>query len=79
MRKSRFSDVQITGVIKKHDAGVATKNLSRKHGISTNTFYKWKAKFGGMEVIDVTMMRASTREETPYALESRRLRSGLPK
>ena len=58
MRKSRFSDAQIIGVIKEHDAGAATKDLCRKHGISTNTFYKWKAKFGGMEVSDVTKMRA---------------------
>ncbi|MBV8282623.1 MAG: transposase [Candidatus Eremiobacteraeota bacterium] len=57
MRKSRFSDAQIIGMIKEHDSGLATKDLCRKHGISTNTFYKWKAKFGGMEVSDVTKMR----------------------
>ena len=58
MRKSRFTDAQIICVIKEHDAGVATKELCRKHGISTNTLYKWKSKFGGMEVSDVTKMRA---------------------
>jgi putative transposase len=58
MRKSRFSDAQIIGVIKEHDAGAAAKDLCRKHGISANTFYKWKAKFGGMEVSDVAKMRA---------------------
>jgi putative transposase len=58
LRKSRFSDAQIIGIIKEHDAGVGTKELCRKHGISTNTFYKWKAKFGGMEVSEVAKMRA---------------------
>lgn len=58
MRKSRFSDAQIIAIIKEHDAGVATKDLCRKHGVSTNTFYKWKAKFGGMELSDVAKMRS---------------------
>jgi putative transposase len=58
LRKSRFSDAQIIAIIKEHDAGVATKDLCRKHGVSTNTFYKWKAKFGGMEVSEVAKMRA---------------------
>ncbi len=58
MRKSRFSEAQIIGVIKEYDAGAQTTELCRRHGISTTTFYKWKAKFGGMEVSDVTKMRA---------------------
>jgi len=57
MRKSRFTDAQIIGVIKEHDAGVTTKDICRKHGISPNTFYKWKSKFGGMDVSDVAKMR----------------------
>lgn len=57
MRKSRFTDAQIIGVIKEHDAGVATKDLCRKHGISPNTLYKWKSKFSGMDVSDVAKMR----------------------
>ena len=58
MRKSRFSEAQIVGIIKESDAGANTKELCRKYGVSTNTFYKWKAKFGGMDVSDVAKMRA---------------------
>ena len=58
MKKSRFSEPQIVGILKEHEAGMATKDVCRKHGISPPTFYAWKAKFGGMEVSDVAKMRA---------------------
>jgi len=58
MRKSRFSEAQIVGVIKESEAGTSTAELCRRHGISTTTFYKWKSKFGGMDVSDVAKMRA---------------------
>ena len=58
MRKSRFSEAQIVGVIKESEAGANTAELCRRHGISTTTFYKWKSKFGGMEVSDVARMKA---------------------
>lgn len=58
MKKSRFSETQIVGILKEHEAGVATKELCRRHGVSPATFYTWKAKFGGMEVSDVAKMRA---------------------
>jgi len=62
LKKSRFSEAQIVGILKEHEAGEATKQVCRRHGISPATFYTWKAKFGGMEVSDVAKMRA--REDT---------------
>jgi putative transposase len=50
MRKSRFSEEQIIGILKEHLAGIGAKELCRKHGISDGTFYKWRSKYGGMEV-----------------------------
>jgi putative transposase len=58
VKKSRFSETQIVAILKEHEAGVATKDLCRNHGVSPATFYAWKAKFGGMEVSDVAKMKA---------------------
>jgi putative transposase len=58
VKKSRFTETQIVAILKEHEAGVATKDLCRKHGVSPATFYSWKAKFGGMEVSDVAKMKA---------------------
>ena len=58
MRQSRFSDEQIIGMIKEQEAGMPTADVCRKHGISTASFYKYKAKFGGMEVSDARKLKA---------------------
>ena len=58
MKRSRFSDEQIIGILKEHQAGLGAKELCRKHGVSDATFYKWRSKFGGMEVADVKKLKS---------------------
>jgi putative transposase len=50
MKRSRFSEEQIIGILKEHEAGVSVADLCRKYGVSDASIYKWKAKFGGMDV-----------------------------
>ena len=57
MRKSRFSEEQIIGMIKEQEAGLSTAEVCRKHGLSPATFYKLKAKYGGLEVSDARRLR----------------------
>jgi putative transposase len=58
MKRSRFSEEQIIGILKEHESGVAVVDLCRKHGVSDASIYKWKAKFGGMEVSEAKRLRA---------------------
>ena len=58
MKRSRFSEEQIIAVLKQHEGGVSTADVCREHGISSATFYKWKAKFGGLEVSDARKLKA---------------------
>ena len=57
MRKSRFSEAQIIGMIKEQEAGLPTAELCRKHGLSPATFYKLKAKYGGMDLSDAKRLK----------------------
>jgi putative transposase len=58
MKRSRFSEEQIIGILKEHEAGVSVADLCRKHGVSDASIYKWKAKFGGLEVSEAKRLRA---------------------
>ncbi len=55
--KRRFTDEQIIGILKENEAGITVKELCRKHGMSDATYYKWKAKFSGMEVNEARRLR----------------------
>ena len=57
MKRSRFSEEQIIGILKEHQAGLGAKELCREHGISDATFYKWRSKYGGMEVSDARRLK----------------------
>ena len=57
MRTSRFSDEQIIAILREQEAGRPTAEVCRKHGVSNATFYKWKAKFGGMEVSEAKRLK----------------------
>jgi putative transposase len=64
MRQSRFNEGQIIGILKEQEAGGATADICRKHGISPATFYKWKAKYGGMDVSEAQRLRALEQENS---------------
>ncbi len=62
MKRSRFSEEQIIAILKEQEAGMATAEVCRRHGISTATFYNWKSKFGGLEVSEARRLRSLEEE-----------------
>src|SRR4029450_4216204 len=64
MKRSRFSEEQIIGILKEHEAGVSVADLCRKHGVSDASIYKWKAKFGGLEVSEAKRLKTLEDENT---------------
>ena len=62
MKRSRFSEEQIIGILKEHQAGISAGDLCRKHGISDATFYTWRNKYGGMEVSEAKRLKALEEE-----------------
>jgi putative transposase len=62
MMKSRFSEEQIIGILRGQEGGMATAEVCRRHAISSATFFKWKAKFGGMDVSDARKLKALEEE-----------------
>lgn len=64
MKRSRFSEDQIIGILKEHEAGVSVADLCRKHGVSDASIYNWKARFGGMDVSEARRPKALEDENT---------------
>jgi putative transposase len=58
MKRSRFSEEQIIAILREQEAGAKTADVCRKHGVSGATFYKWKAKYGGLDVSDARRLKA---------------------
>ena len=86
MKKSRFTETQIIGIIKAADAGMPIKEICRKHGISDATYYKWKSRYGGMNASDLKRMKELERELSQLkrmyadvAMENRALRDLIEK
>lgn len=84
--RQRFSEEQIIAVLKEADAGVKTGEICRKHGISDATFYKWKAKYSGLEVSDLRKIKALEEENrklktivADLSLDNRALKDVLSK
>ena len=64
MKRSRFSEEQIIGILKEHEVGVSVADLCRKHGVSDASIYNWKARFGGMDVSEARRLKALEGENT---------------
>ena len=62
MKRSRFSEEQIIGILKEHESGVPVAELCRKHGVNDASIYKWKAKYGGMDVSEARRLKALEEE-----------------
>jgi putative transposase len=64
MRKSRYSEEQIIGVLREHEAGASMADLTRRHGVSQQTIYRWKQKYGGLETSELRRLKQLEAENT---------------
>jgi putative transposase len=64
MKRSGFNEEQIIAILKEQEAGMATAEVCRRHGISSTTFYKWKSRFGGLDVSDARRLRSLEEENS---------------
>jgi len=64
MKRTRFTEEQIIGILREQEAGAKTADVCRKHGISSATFYKWKSKYGGLDVSEARRLKMLTDENT---------------
>jgi putative transposase len=64
MKRKRFTEEQIIGILKEHELGAKTADLCRKHGISEASFYNWKSKYGGIEISEAKRLKALEVENT---------------
>ena len=64
MKHGRFNEEQIIGILKEHEAGISVADLCRKHGVSDASIYKWKAKYGGMDVSEARRLKTLEDENT---------------
>lgn len=64
MKRSRFTEEQIISILREQESGAAVAEVCRRHGVSSATFYKWKAKFGGMDVSDARRLKTLEGENT---------------
>ncbi len=62
MKRKQYREEKIISILKEHEAGASVPDLSRRHGVAENTIYRWKAKFGGMEISDAKKLRALEQE-----------------
>lgn len=64
MKRKRYKEEKIIAVLKEHEAGASVPDLARRHGVAENTIYRWKSKFGGMEVSEAQRLRALEQENS---------------
>ena len=86
MKKTRFTETQIIGILKQQDTGMKVSDICREHGISQPTFYNWKSKYGGMSASDLKRLKETERELSQLkrmyadmALENRALKDLIEK